>query len=300
MHVRPGSAGAPVNLASQLRYDDRGFLPVVLQDHTTLEVLIAAFANAEAVERTMTTGLVHLWSRSRGELWLKGESSGRLQHVVEVRPNCEMSSLLILVRQEAPGACHTGHSSCYYRRLSPDGLEEISPPVFDPSSVYSSDGQALLAQLLELYNHLRGMPVVAESSTSRVLHGQCPDPWERVQDEWEELRGVLEGTHVHKGREEDARLEAYQVLYWTSLCHVLAGGAEEQAAWASVKRGYDSGEMLDEVMWSAEVAARTREAGPLWKAFGALCRHARLDPAEVIEHDLRDLSSRPYLRQAAE
>ncbi|MDP9352286.1 MAG: hypothetical protein M3P51_12180, partial [Chloroflexota bacterium] len=153
---------------------------------------------------------------------------------------------------------------------------------------------------LELYDRLRGMPLVAESSTSRVLQGQGPDPWERVQDEWEELRGVLEGTHVHKGREEDARLEAYQVLYWTSLCHVLAGGAGAEAAWASVERGCANGEVLDEVMAVAGVSARDRETGPLWEAFGALCRQARLDPAEVIEHDLRDLSSRPYLRQAAE
>lgn len=300
MHARSGSAGAPVNLASELRYDDRGFVPVVLQDHTTLEVLIVAFGNAEAVERTVATGLVHLWSRSRGELWLKGESSGRLQHVVEVRPNCEMSSLLILVRQEAPGACHTGHSSCYYRRLSSDGLEEITPRLFDPGSVYSPDGQALLAKLLTLYDRLKGQPLIAESSTSHVLHGQGPSPWARVQDEWAELRGVLAGTHAHKGREEDSRLEAYQVLYWTSLCHVLSDGAEAETAWSSVERGYAAGERLDEVMAASEVSVQAREVGPLWEALGALCRRAALDPVEVIERDLRDLSSRPYVTQAVE
>jgi len=125
-----------VSITEQLRFDSDGLAPVVLQDYQTLEVLILAYVNQEALERTLDTGTVYLWSRSRQALWLKGETSGRRLRVVEVLPNCELDSLLVLVRQELPGACHTGHSGCFYRRLRDGELEEIAPPLFNPDEVY--------------------------------------------------------------------------------------------------------------------------------------------------------------------
>lgn len=286
-----------MNLAAELHYGPDGLVPVVLQDHETLEVLIVGFANREAVERTLSTDQVHLWSRSRGELWLKGGTSGRLQHVVEVRPNCELNSLLLLVRQVLPGACHTGHSTCYYRRLNGDNLEEIAPPLFDTSAVYPSQGPQLLIQLLEAYRWLKEQPVIPASSTSRTLHGDGQSLWTRVREEWDELRGVLAGTHIHEGREEDLRLEAYQVLYWTSLCHVLADEIDDGTAWSELQAGYDGAASLEHFLSDVQSPATgTSNVAWLWRAFGVACREANLDPASVIERDLQDLRSKPYVK----
>lgn len=98
----------------QLRYDADGLVPVVAQEATSGEVLMLAYANREAVARTIATGRAHYWSRSRGALWQKGETSGHTQQVVEVRVDCDADALLYLVRQTGP-ACHTGEPSCFHR-----------------------------------------------------------------------------------------------------------------------------------------------------------------------------------------
>lgn len=107
----------------QLAYDANGLVPVVTQEVATGEVLMLAFANREAVELTLSSGRAHYWSRSRGRLWQKGETSGNVQEVVEVRVDCDADTLLYLVRQSGP-ACHTGEASCFFRR--PEG-EELAP-----------------------------------------------------------------------------------------------------------------------------------------------------------------------------
>ena len=123
-------------LTDHLKFDDRGLVPVVVQDRETSEVLMFAHANAEAVEKTMETGKAHYWSRSRGKLWLKGESSGHIQTVREVRVDCDADCLLYLVDQTG-GACHEGYRSCFFRRSGPGGeLETFCEKVFDPADVY--------------------------------------------------------------------------------------------------------------------------------------------------------------------
>jgi phosphoribosyl-AMP cyclohydrolase len=102
-----------------LRYDDSGLIPAVVQQHDTGEVLMVAYMNAESVAKTIETGRTWFWSRSRQQYWMKGESSGAVQDVVEIRYDCDGDCLLVLVDQHGPGACHTGERTCFYRRLFP-------------------------------------------------------------------------------------------------------------------------------------------------------------------------------------
>lgn len=98
---------------SSLRYDANGLIPCIAQDHASGEVLMLAWMNAEALARTLGTGRMTYWSRSRQAFWAKGETSGHLQHLVEMRIDCDGDSLLALVDQTGP-ACHTGSRSCFF------------------------------------------------------------------------------------------------------------------------------------------------------------------------------------------
>ena len=118
--------------APELAFDEQELLPAVAQDATSGDVLMLAYVNREALERTRETGLAHYYSRSRGELWQKGATSGHVQHVREVRVDCDGDALLYRVDQEG-GACHTGFESCFYRTV--DG-EVVGDRVFDPDDVY--------------------------------------------------------------------------------------------------------------------------------------------------------------------
>lgn len=120
-----------------IKYDDKGLVTAVMQDAKNGEVLMVAFMNAEALAKTVETGLAHFWSRSRGKLWLKGESSGHVQKVKEMRVDCDGDALLLKIEQEG-GACHTGYRSCFYRKLKEngEGYETVGEKVFDPGKVY--------------------------------------------------------------------------------------------------------------------------------------------------------------------
>jgi len=114
-----------------LKFDEKGLIPVIAQDYVSKEVLMQAYANREAVEKTISTGKVHYYSRSRQALWLKGETSGHFQHVKHMFYDCDEDSLLILVKQEG-AACHTGNKSCFYREFDntktsePEKIEKYS------------------------------------------------------------------------------------------------------------------------------------------------------------------------------
>jgi len=115
-----------------LAFDERRLLPAVAQDADSGEVLMLAYVTEEALERTRETGLAHYYSRSRDELWQKGQSSGHVQHVRDVRVDCDGDALLYRVEQEG-GACHTGFASCFHRTVDGDPVGER---VFDPDDVY--------------------------------------------------------------------------------------------------------------------------------------------------------------------
>ena len=108
------------DIASLLKRDGDGLVPAVVQQHDTGEVLMVGWMDDEALHRTLTTGRATYWSRSRGEHWVKGETSGNRQWVREVRLDCDGDALLLLVDQEGP-ACHTGERSCFHRPLSTTG-----------------------------------------------------------------------------------------------------------------------------------------------------------------------------------
>ena len=99
-----------------IKWDERGLVPAIVQDVATLQVLMLAYMNAEALRLTQETGEAHFWSRSRRELWHKGATSGNVQRVREVRVDCDADTILLLVDPAGP-ACHTGEVSCFYRTL---------------------------------------------------------------------------------------------------------------------------------------------------------------------------------------
>lgn len=107
------------------RYDAQGLVTGIAMDAHTREVLMVAFMDAEAVARTRETGLAHFHSRSRGRLWLKGESSGHFLKVQDILVDCDQDALVMLVEPQGP-ACHTGARSCFYRRLVDDRLEPVA------------------------------------------------------------------------------------------------------------------------------------------------------------------------------
>ncbi|MDX9896918.1 phosphoribosyl-AMP cyclohydrolase [Desulfofustis limnaeus] len=113
-----------------------GLVPAIVQDAVSGTVLMLAYVNREALEQTVRTGHAHYWSRSRKKLWKKGETSGHVQLVQEVRIDCDADTILYLVEQRGGAACHEGYQSCFYRRLEGDDLHIIGERIFDPESVY--------------------------------------------------------------------------------------------------------------------------------------------------------------------
>lgn len=114
---------------AQLRYDQAGLVPVIAQEAATGEVLMLAWMNAEAVARTLASGKVTYWSRSRQAFWVKGETSGHVQKLVELRYDCDGDALLVLVEQEGP-ACHTNRRSCFFTAVRAGEPVEIMAPMF--------------------------------------------------------------------------------------------------------------------------------------------------------------------------
>jgi phosphoribosyl-ATP pyrophosphohydrolase/phosphoribosyl-AMP cyclohydrolase len=110
------------DIINELKFDDRGLIPAIAQDYRTDEVLMLAWMNAEALRKTLETGRVHYFSRSRQSLWLKGETSGHFQHLRSVSFDCDGDTLLLKVEQVG-AACHTGHRSCFFRKFEAGGLK---------------------------------------------------------------------------------------------------------------------------------------------------------------------------------
>jgi phosphoribosyl-AMP cyclohydrolase len=120
-----------------LRFDKgEGLLPVIAQDHRTGEVLMLAYMNREAWERTLETGTVHYWSRSRKQLWLKGETSGHVQILKSAFVDCDRDAILVKVEQRGGAACHTGYRSCFFQQVHKGALVSVGEPVFDPKEIY--------------------------------------------------------------------------------------------------------------------------------------------------------------------
>ena len=113
-----------------------GLLPVVIQDYKTNKVLMLAFMNKEAWQRTLKTGKATYYSRTRKAIWQKGETSGNIQLVKEILIDCDNDTILLKVKQVGSAACHTGYESCFYRKLERGKLKIIGKKVFEPKEVY--------------------------------------------------------------------------------------------------------------------------------------------------------------------
>ena len=119
-----------------VKFNDKGLVPVIAQDAQSGRVLMLAWANAEALEETVRTGRGVYFSRSRGKLWRKGEESGNVQLVREVRLDCDGDAVLYKVEQVGGMACHTGRESCFYRRLEEGNWRTVDPVIVPPEKLY--------------------------------------------------------------------------------------------------------------------------------------------------------------------
>ena len=122
-------------ILSSVAFGRDGLVPAIAQQHDTGEVLMLAWMNREALAETLATGRVCYWSRSRNRLWRKGETSGQVQWLKELRIDCDGDAILLLVHQ-AGVACHTGRRSCFYRAVRDGRLVEIASPLISPASLY--------------------------------------------------------------------------------------------------------------------------------------------------------------------
>ena len=150
-----------MSLIDQLKFDDKGLIPAITQDAETGEVLMMAWMNGEAVENTLDTGKVHYYSRSRQKQWMKGETSGHVQLVKEIRFDCDNDCLLIKIEQQG-AACHTGQHSCFYRVWDGE-VKETTAKVADAASIYAR--QDILAAL---YNIIQERRQLADGEKSYV------------------------------------------------------------------------------------------------------------------------------------
>ena len=113
-----------------------GLAPAIIQDNETGEVLMLGFMNPEAWEMTLKTGKATFYSRTRNQLWVKGETSGNVQIVKEIRIDCDNDTILLKIEQVGGAACHTGYKSCFFRKVENNALTTVGTPVFDPKKVY--------------------------------------------------------------------------------------------------------------------------------------------------------------------
>jgi len=119
-----------------VRWNADGLVAAIAQDATTHTVLTLAWMNREALARTEATREAHYWSRSRGKLWRKGESSGHVQRVREIRLDCDGDAVLLLVEQQGGIACHTGHGRCFFQQLEGGAWHDVEPILKDPKAIY--------------------------------------------------------------------------------------------------------------------------------------------------------------------
>jgi phosphoribosyl-AMP cyclohydrolase / phosphoribosyl-ATP pyrophosphohydrolase len=175
---------------SQIAFDANGLVPCVTQDWSTGEVLTLAYMNSEAVERTLETGEMHFWSRSRQELWHKGETSGNVQRMRALRFDCDADALLALVEPHGP-ACHTGERTCFHRALGADGV---------------ATHEALPALARTLADRHREMP--EDSYTARLFRAGQARMGAKVEEEAEEVARA-----AREESDERLRSEAADLLY---------------------------------------------------------------------------------------
>ncbi|TMH28169.1 MAG: phosphoribosyl-AMP cyclohydrolase [Betaproteobacteria bacterium] len=122
-----------------VKWNSDGLAPVIAQDALAGEVLTLAWMNREALDRTAQTGFAHYWSRSRSKLWKKGERSGHVQKIREIRLDCDNDAILLVVEQSGGIACHTGRRRCFFQRLEDGTWRAVEPVLKDPKAIYGEE-----------------------------------------------------------------------------------------------------------------------------------------------------------------
>jgi len=182
----------------RLKFNSEGLIPVIAQDYRTGEVRMLAWSNEEAIRKTLETGYAHYYSRSRGKIWKKGETSGELQRVVEVRVDCDEDALIYVVEQEKNRACHTGERNCFFRTIEGDRVEKPLPFEALPRL------QEIISQRLEEKPEGSYTVRLAEEGIDRVL-----------QKFGEEAVEAL--IALKNGKREDILYEVADLLYMLTL-----------------------------------------------------------------------------------
>jgi phosphoribosyl-AMP cyclohydrolase len=310
-----------------LEFDSQGLVPAVIVDDVSGDVLMVAFMSRESLQLTRETGQTHFYSRSRQKIWHKGEESGNTQEVRDIFVNCEENSLLIRVVQQNGAACHEGYHSCYYRRLLPDdSYQTVAERIFDPEKVYHHSESAMtmnsveaqqdtqqkleaaLRQLYTVYTTLRDQDLQATSNTSRLLHAKDQAHLvSRVQDELDELRGVVKGEHVHKGREADTALEGSQVGYWLCLLAAIKHVTyDDFMPHASILHGYTGQYATDKVddlhqtclqhIASNDPVMFARGLMNGFSLIGWACVSVGISPLSPVEYDLAQMRAKGLIQ----
>ncbi|WP_455204170.1 phosphoribosyl-AMP cyclohydrolase [Kaarinaea lacus] len=119
-----------------IKWDDNGLVPAIAQDHQSGKILMMAWMNRESLALSVQEGRAIYWSRSRQKLWRKGEESGHVQHIKDIRLDCDNDVVLLLVEQVGGIACHTGRQACFYKQLQNGRWVEVEPVLKDPQSIY--------------------------------------------------------------------------------------------------------------------------------------------------------------------
>ncbi len=127
---------------SKVKFDEKGLMAAIAQDASNGDILMIAWMNKEALEKTLATRKAHYWSRSRNKLWFKGEESGNVQEVQNIYIDCDLDAVLIKVNQIGGAACHTGYKSCFFREINADNTvtDVGGKKYFDPDEVYKKKG----------------------------------------------------------------------------------------------------------------------------------------------------------------
>ncbi|MDO8964351.1 MAG: bifunctional phosphoribosyl-AMP cyclohydrolase/phosphoribosyl-ATP diphosphatase HisIE [Coriobacteriia bacterium] len=203
----------------EMKYDSAGLIPAVIQQHDSGEILMVAYMNAESLAKTVETRKTWFWSRSRQKYWMKGESSGSTQDVIEIRYDCDADCLLVLVDQNGSGACHTGERTCFYRTL-------LAAPVESAPGI----GEVLEKLFALLEQRKRDLP--EDSYTTKLLTGKQDKLLKKIAEESGEV--IIAAC---EGDRDQVRYESADLIYHLLVVLVRQGiGLDELAAELASRR----------------------------------------------------------------
>ncbi|MBI3637738.1 MAG: bifunctional phosphoribosyl-AMP cyclohydrolase/phosphoribosyl-ATP diphosphatase HisIE [Candidatus Rokubacteria bacterium] len=188
---------------AELTFDERGLIPAVVQEADTGEVLMVAWMDRPAVEATLTTGLTHFWSRSRGAGWQKGETSGHVQHVQGLWVDCDADTVLVQVHQDGV-ACHTGNRTCFFRRVAHDGVADALAPA------------GMLARLERVVLERKANPVAGSYVAGLLAKGEATVCRKIGEEASEVITAALGGEGDRRLVEETADLWFHTIVLLAS------------------------------------------------------------------------------------